>query len=52
MQNPLFAFEDEEPHAPALPLKADQKQRLIELMAQAIQKVLQHAHDGENHDCS
>jgi hypothetical protein len=52
MQQTTLAFEDEELRAPALPLEADQQQRLIELMAQAIQAVLQHAHDGENHDRS
>lgn len=52
MQQTLFAFEGEELRALVLPLEADQQQRLIELMAQAIQAVLQHAQAGEEHDRS
>lgn len=52
MQQTTIEFEDEKPRAP--PLEADQEQRLIELMAQAIEAVLQHDQigQGEEHDRS
>jgi len=52
MQQTMFALEDEELRELAHLLEAEQQQQLIELMAQAIHAVLQHAHDGENHDRS
>ena len=52
MQQTMFAFEDEELRDLAHPLEAEQQRRLIELMAQAIQAVLQHAEVGEDHDRS
>ena len=50
MQQPMFTFAVEELSDLAPPLEADQKQRLIELMAQAIEAVLQHARVAEEHD--
>lgn len=52
MQQTMFAFEDEALRDLALPLEADLQQRLIELMAQAIQAVLQHDEAGGDHDRS
>ena len=52
-QQTTFAFEEQGFSAfTAPPLEAGQQQRLIELMAQAIQAVLQHAQEEEFHDRS
>ena len=50
-QQTMFPFEDEVHRDFALPLEAEQRQRLIELMAQAIEAVvcsteINHLHNG------
>ena len=51
-QQTMFPFEDEVHRDLALPLEAEQRQRIVELMTQAIEAVLQHAQQGEDNDRS
>jgi hypothetical protein len=51
-QQTMFPFENEAHRDLVLPLEAEQQQRLIELMAQAIEAVVQHAQQGEDNDRS
>lgn len=54
MQQTIFAFEDKGRRDPVLPLEAEGRERLIELMAQAIEAVLRdvQAAEGEENDRS
>jgi hypothetical protein len=54
MQQTMFAFEDEGRRDPVLPLEAEERERLIELMAQAIEAVLRDAQaaEGDGNDRS
>lgn len=52
-QQRTFAFEEDEGFSAFTPpLEAEQAQRLVELMAQAIQAAVQHAQEGESHEHS
>ncbi len=48
MQQTTLAFKNDEATHPGLPMEAEREQQLIELMAQAINTVLQHPQGEED----